>query len=102
MLTGITYGQPLTLQRAPVILRAMTEWAHRIRRLEAAGWSLTDLAKTLGIAVSTVSDIKTGRTLEPKGMAAVRLFGLAADVPDAEGDGAAEAAAPDSAEQRAA
>jgi transcriptional regulator with XRE-family HTH domain len=80
----------------------MTEWAHRIRRLEAAGWSLTDLARTLGIAVSTVSDIKNGRTLEPKGMAAVRLFGLAADVPGAEGDGAAEAPAPDSAEQRAA
>jgi transcriptional regulator with XRE-family HTH domain len=54
----------------------MTDWAHRIQRLEAAGWSLTDLAQHLGVAVSTLSDIKNGRTLEPKGMSAVRLYQL--------------------------
>lgn len=57
-------------------LRRMTEWARRIQRMEASGWTLTELANQLGVAVSTLSDIKNGRTIEPKGMAAVRLFQL--------------------------
>jgi transcriptional regulator with XRE-family HTH domain len=62
----------------------MSTWSDRIRRLEADGWTLAELAKAVGIAYSTLNDIKNGRTQEPKGMAAVRLYCLAPDTQDQE------------------
>lgn len=38
--------------------------------------SLKAIAMDIGLAISTVSDIKTGRTAEPRGMAAVALHEL--------------------------
>ena len=51
-------------------------WSEKVIALEAAGWTLTALAVACGRSVSWVSDIKQGRTLEPGGMAAVRLHNL--------------------------
>jgi len=50
---------------------------------------MKQLARLIGVAVSTLSDIKTGRTNEPKGMAAVWLFELAGPAADADGCAAA-------------
>lgn len=54
----------------------MNDWAQRIRDLEGAGWSLTRLAGEIGLAVSSVSDLKNGLSKEPRGMAAVKLHEL--------------------------
>lgn len=51
-------------------------WSERIAALESAGWSLTELAKTIGMSPQALSDIKQGRSNEPRGMAAVRLHSL--------------------------
>jgi transcriptional regulator with XRE-family HTH domain len=51
-------------------------WPERIAALESAGWSLTELAKTIGLSVQSLSDVKQGRSKEPRGMAAVRLHSL--------------------------
>lgn len=48
-------------------------WSDRITELEQAGLSLTTIASEIGVALTTASDIKTGRTKEPRGMAAVKL-----------------------------
>lgn len=54
----------------------MDDWAIRITELEAAGWTLTDLAKEVGLSTSAVSDLKRGASKSPRGMAAVRLHEL--------------------------
>ena len=51
-------------------------WASRIADLESRGWTLAEIAAAIGKSPQTVSDIKQGRTKEPGGMAAVRLFDL--------------------------
>lgn len=51
-------------------------WQQRITDLEASGHKLAALAKRVGLSVQALSDIKNGRTTEPKGMAAVRLHDL--------------------------
>lgn len=38
--------------------------------------SIKDIAEAIGLAVSSVYDIKNGYTAEPHGMAAVRLHNL--------------------------
>ena len=53
-----------------------TSWAQRIQDLEAADWSLTKIAEAIELSPQSLSDIKQGRTTEPRGMAAVRLFQL--------------------------
>ncbi len=55
----------------------MSEWSERICRIEASGLSLTELAERIGVPVSTLGDIKTGRSKQPRGMTAVRLYELA-------------------------
>lgn len=53
-----------------------TPWADKVRTLEAAGYSLTSIAELCGLTLQAVSDIKYGRSIEPKGMAAVKLHKL--------------------------
>lgn len=53
------------------------DWQKTISDLEALGWSQTALAAEIGLTVGSVSDIKRGRTREPRGMAAVKLHALA-------------------------
>jgi len=59
---------------------AMTTWADRIAGLEEAGWSLTKIGDTIELSPQSLSDIKQGRSKEPRGMAAVRLHELHARV----------------------
>lgn len=55
----------------------MTEWADRIKAIQdASGLSLTDLAREVGMSVSGLSDVRHGRSAEPRGMAAVRLHAM--------------------------
>lgn len=58
----------------------MSEWSERICRIEASGVTLTELAERLGVPVSTLGDIKTGRSKQPRGMTAVRLYELARQI----------------------
>jgi transcriptional regulator with XRE-family HTH domain len=48
-------------------------WQSKVTDLEAINWSLTDIAAAIGLSISAVSDIKQGRTKEPRGHAAVSL-----------------------------
>jgi hypothetical protein len=52
-------------------------WADKIAALENAGWTLTRIARSIGLSVQAACDIKQGRVIEPRGMAAVRLHKLA-------------------------
>lgn len=54
----------------------MRTWSQRVTDIEATGWSLTKIARHIGLNPPAVSDIKTGRTIEPKGMPAVELYKL--------------------------
>lgn len=49
-------------------------WKQAVLDLETKGWTLTALAAHVGLSISALSDIKQGRTKEPLGMAAVRLY----------------------------
>jgi hypothetical protein len=53
-----------------------TSWQSKITDLEALDWSLTDIAAAIGLSVSATGDIKSGRTKEPRGMAALSLHAL--------------------------
>lgn len=59
------------------------EWSQVVRDIEAQGWSLTQIGDAIGLSVASVSDIKQGRTKEPRGMAAVELHKLHAQLRDA-------------------
>lgn len=52
------------------------EWSQVIKDLESRGWTMHGIAKRIGVAYSTVTDIKTGRTVEPRGWPAVKLAQL--------------------------
>jgi hypothetical protein len=54
----------------------MDTWADKISVLEARGWSLTGIGKAIELSPQALSDIKQGRSTEPRGMAAVRLHNL--------------------------
>jgi len=51
----------------------MSTWAEMVVAAQSRGWTLKELAVELGIAYSTLCDIRRGETKEPTGMAAVRL-----------------------------
>ena len=51
-------------------------WADRINALEARGWSVSGIARSIGKSPQTLSEIKHGRSNEPCGMAAVQLHHL--------------------------
>ncbi len=74
-----------------------TTWAQMIADLEAADWSLTGIGDKVGLSPQSISDIKQGRTVEPRGMAAVELHALHRREMAAQKRKAAEAAAPTSA-----
>lgn len=58
----------------------MQTWAERIAELESIGWSLTKIGAEIGLSAQALSDIKQGRSKEPRGMAAVNLHALHARV----------------------
>lgn len=72
----------------------MKTWAQRIEELEAAGWSLTEIGKHIDLSPQAVSDIKCGRSKEPRGMAAVNLHAMEATSPPAPQTAAQSAALP--------
>lgn len=51
-------------------------WQEKIADLEAFGLSLSDIGKQIGLKLSSVSDLKHGASIEPRGMAAVKLYKL--------------------------
>lgn len=53
-----------------------TSWQERIAAIESAGITRGQIADHCGLPYSTLNDLALGRTKEPKGMAAVRLFAL--------------------------
>jgi hypothetical protein len=54
----------------------MDNWSEKVRALEAAGWTLTEIARHTGMSLPGVSDVKQRRTKNPGGMPAVRLHAL--------------------------
>jgi len=54
----------------------MDTWAEKIAVLETRGWSLTAIGKAIELSPQALSDIKQGRSTEPRGMCAVRLHNL--------------------------
>ena len=54
----------------------MNIWAQKIADLEAAGWTLTGIGQRIELSPQSLSDIKQGRSKEPRGMAAVSLHSL--------------------------
>lgn len=48
-------------------------WSDKIKTLESRDWSLKQLSEVTGLSPQSLSDIKTARTTEPRGMAAVKL-----------------------------
>lgn len=51
----------------------MKTWRERITELEAAGWSLTQIAQEIGLSLPALSDVKQGRTQQPRANAAMKL-----------------------------
>lgn len=51
-------------------------WASRIRDLQQAGLTLSDIGSRVGLSTSSIGDIATGRTESPRGDAAIKLFEL--------------------------
>lgn len=54
----------------------MTTWASRIGDLQGTGLTLADIAEQIGVAPSTVGDLKTERSASPRGEAALKLDAL--------------------------
>ncbi len=54
----------------------MKTWTERITELEAAGWSLTKIAAEIGLSLPALSDVKQGRTSQPRANAALKLDAL--------------------------
>jgi len=56
----------------------MTTWASRITDLQEGpgGLTLAEIAEYIGVAASTVGDLKTGRSTSPRGEAALKLDAL--------------------------
>lgn len=54
----------------------MHNWKSFVTDLESWGYSLRGLARKLGCHVTTLSDIKQGRTKEPKAMLGIALLTL--------------------------
>lgn len=52
------------------------DWKGKVLALEAKGWSLTGLARKTGASVSAISDLKHGRTREPRASVALELHHL--------------------------
>ena len=68
-------------------------WSGRVAAIKASGMSLPEIAARCGIPYTPLVDIATGRTKEPRGLAAVKLHDLAASVEHANGNPDVEPAA---------
>lgn len=53
-----------------------TEWSKLITDLEATGLSLKEIADDVGASQQAISEVKQGRSKEPRGMVAVQLHAL--------------------------
>jgi IS30 family transposase len=53
-----------------------TVWARKIGQLEKAGMSLVGISRAVGVSTSTISELKQGRTQQPRGNAALKLIEL--------------------------
>lgn len=51
-------------------------WPQRVRDLQAAGMTYAQIAVRTGLAPSTIGDLANGRSLAPRGDAAVVLYKL--------------------------
>jgi hypothetical protein len=54
----------------------MNEWSQKIRDLHLTGLSYQKIGALVGCAASTIGDLATGRSTEPKGGLAIRLSDL--------------------------
>lgn len=54
----------------------MESWARMVYAAQLRGWSLKALADEIGIAYSTLCDLRRGETTQPRGNAAVKLIRL--------------------------
>jgi transcriptional regulator with XRE-family HTH domain len=54
----------------------MTTYQDMVLEMEGRGWSLTALAKVSGASVSAISDLKHGRTVEPRARVGIELLHL--------------------------
>jgi transcriptional regulator with XRE-family HTH domain len=54
----------------------MTIWARKIADLEASGRTLADIATAIGLTAAAVSELKQGRSKQPRGNAALKLIEL--------------------------
>ncbi|WP_396615528.1 helix-turn-helix domain-containing protein [Lysobacter soli] len=54
----------------------MTTWQNKVLELEERGWSLTALARATGASIGAISDLKQGRTKEPRANVALQLHHL--------------------------
>lgn len=66
----------------------MKTWPQKITELESAGWSINAIAAHIGLSAQALSDIKQGRSKEPRGMAAVNLHAMQGMMPIAKSDAA--------------
>ena len=54
----------------------MTTWQAKVLKLQSRGWSLTALARQTRASISAISDLKHGRTKEPRANVALELHHL--------------------------
>jgi transcriptional regulator with XRE-family HTH domain len=54
----------------------MTTWASRIDDLQKSGLTQAEIAEQIGVAPSTVGDLKSKRSASPRGEAALKLDAL--------------------------
>lgn len=64
---------PAALKGVMVVEHSIT-WSGIVDAILATGYTMQQLSDETGIRYSTLADIKQGRTTEPRGMAAVRLY----------------------------
>lgn len=60
----------------PVASALTMTWLEKISALEAVGWSLTAIANAIGSSPSAISELKQGRTSNPRYQQAVQLDAL--------------------------
>lgn len=53
-----------------------TYWPTVVAELESSGLTIKEISEKVGLAISSVSDLKRGASQSPRGMAAVKLHAL--------------------------
>ena len=67
----------LTIYGSPCMIGAMNiTWQQLIRDLRDSGMPMCVIAKRCDLSPQAVTDIGSGRTAEPKGFAAVKMYAL--------------------------